>query len=156
VALLAVSASTKVLLAAGGVLVLTLVHHVYGALLYATPWRLEVAYIAVPALLALMGTYATFSLRPSTGKGRVARWLFVSLVLLVPVLLFGLIEGGYNHVVKNALYFGGASDATLLRLFPPPTAELPNDFWFEATGILQLFAGVGVGWFLVRWLREDR
>jgi hypothetical protein len=83
--------------------------------------------------------------RPDTTAGRLAQWGFWVVSVLGPVLLIGGFEGFYNHVVKNALYFGGLPEAWMRSLFPPPTYEMPNDLWFEATGILQVVpAGMAV------------
>ena len=73
---------------------------------------------------------------------------------LIPVLGIGFFEGGYNHVLKNALYFSGASPPLLARLFPPPVYELPNDGLFEATGILQFVVGLVAGYRLYGVIRR--
>ena len=86
--------------------------------------------------------------------GRISLWLFMTLTLIVPVGLIGLFEGGYNHLVKNVLFFGGASGATFERLFPPPAYEVPDNIWFEVTGILQFFVGLYAGYRLVRLWRN--
>ena len=46
---------------------------------------------------------------------------------LIPVLGIGTYEGGYNHGLKDALYFSGATAELMNRLFPAPTYEMPND-----------------------------
>lgn len=150
------NASTKTLLAAGGVLILTVIHHVYGAVIYATPWRYHVVFIAVPVLIVLVQTYGIQRMRPGTALGTASNWLFMILVLVVPVAVIGYYEGGYNHALKNALYFGGASPAMLGQLFPPPRYELPNDVWFEVTGVLQFVLGVAATGYLVRTWRDMR
>lgn len=66
-------------------------------------------------------------------------WLFILLTLLPSMCMIGIVEGLYNHALKNILFFGGASTATLQRLFPAPTYEMPNDLLFEVTGVLQGF-----------------
>src|SRR5688572_13903588 len=48
------------------------------------------------------------------------------------------LEGLYNHVIKNLVYFGGASEPLMVRLFPPPVYEMPDDVLFEITGMLQI------------------
>jgi hypothetical protein len=68
----------------------------------------------------------------------------------------GLFEGGYNHVLKDVLYFGGASPATMTRLSPPPTYEVPNHAFFESTGVLQLIGGAVTARELYRLLSERR
>src|SRR5262249_61137272 len=94
---------------------------------------------ALPILLSF--AYWVHRRRPWTPLGRVSLWLFMALTL-VGVAGIGLFEGGYNHLVKNVLFFGGASRATLDQLFPPPAYEMPNDLWFEVTGVLQFFVGL--------------
>lgn len=148
--------SRGALLASGGVLALTVIHHVYGAVVYATPWRLHVAFVAMPALLVLILAHAVLSRRPRTVAGRVSWWSFVVVVLVVPVGAIGLFEGGYNHLLKNLLFFGGVPGALLERLYPGTRYELPGDIWFEATGVLQFFVGAMAGYYLVRLWRARR
>jgi hypothetical protein len=148
--------STRTLTAAVGGLVLTVIHHLYGARLYDAPFRQHVAFGILPVLLVLILAYWVHRRRPLTSLGRVSLWVFMAVTLIVPVGMIGLFEGGYNHLVKNLLYFGGASRATLDQLFPPPAYEMPNDLWFEVTGILQFFVGLYAGYCLVRLWRESR
>jgi hypothetical protein len=136
------------------VLLLTSVHHAYGAYIYDTPWRLHVVFVSGLTAAALLGSLLAFRRRSADLSGRIAFWAFVAVVLVVPVAGIGLFEGGYNHALKNALYFSGASTAVLHRLFPPPTYELPNDAFFEFTGVLQLVLAVVTGRHLFRLVRE--
>ncbi len=147
---------TKTLMAAVGVLGLTTVHHLYGARIYDAPFRRHVASGMLPVSLALILAHEVQRRRPSTTLGRVSLRLLMAVTLVVPVGLIGLFEGGYNHLVKNVLYFAGASRALLQRLYPPPTYEMPNDLWFEATGVLQFFAGLYAGGCLARLWRETQ
>lgn len=87
---------------------------------------------------------------------RAARWLFNVVTALVPVGAIGIFEGGYNHLVKNVLFFGGVPPATFEQLFPPPVYEVPGDPWFEVTGVLQFALGLGAAVYLVRLVRESR
>jgi hypothetical protein len=68
--------------------------------------------------------------------------------------MFGLFEGLYNHVVKDVLYFGGATTGLMMRLFPPPTYEMPNDMFFELTGILQVVPAAFAAWYLHRMMNR--
>ena len=86
----------------------------------------------------------------------ISPWVFAVVVLVIPVALIGFFEGGYNHALKNALYLAGASAAVLRRLFPPPTYELPNDLFFEVTGVQQLVLAVATGYQLFLLIRERR
>ncbi|MCY1019963.1 hypothetical protein [Pyxidicoccus sp. MSG2] len=128
------------------VLLLTSVHHAYGAFIYRTPWRLHMVGVAAVTAVVLLGALAL-------SRARWAFFLFALTTLAVPVGMVGAFEGFYNHVLKNVFYFGGASVALLERLFPPPTYELPNDFFFELTGVLQVVPAVLA---LVQLLRAFR
>lgn len=119
------------------VLLLTIGHHLYGASVYQTPWRAHVAHHGAVGIIVILAAMAIAWRWPETRIGRGAFWLFTIVTLVFPVSWIGLFEGGYNHTVKNALYFGGVSRELMLTLFPPPRYELPNDFVFEVTGILQ-------------------
>jgi hypothetical protein len=119
------------------VLVLTLLHHAYGGVIYGAPFRRH-AVVAFGVFLALLVTLlAIFARRPATSLGRAAGWLAAGSAALVPVLAVGLFEGLYNHLLKNGLYFGGASGELMRALFPPPRYKFPNDFAFELSGVLQ-------------------
>ena len=84
--------------------------------------------------------------------------MLTAVVLVVPVALIGLFEGAYNHALKDAVYFAGASSTLMNRLFPPPTYELPDDVFFEATGVMQAVLGSITAWRLYRlvWSRFGR
>ena len=115
---------------------LTSIHHVYGAIIYSTPWRLHILMLSIPvtALTLLLKLYFFKK------KGKYI-WVFKSAFLfitLVPSIgMIGVYEGLYNHVLKNILFFSGASQETLQSMFPAPMYEMPNDFIFEVTGVMQ-------------------
>ena len=146
----------RVLWLALTVLLLTSVHHAYGAYIYDTPWRLHVVFVSALTAAALLGSLLVFRRKSADLSGRIAFWFFVAVVLVIPVLVIGLFEGAYNHAVKNALYFAGASTVVMHRLFPPPTYELPNDVFFEVTGVQQLVLAVATGYQLFLLVRERR
>lgn len=120
-----------------GVLLLTCVHHSYGAVIYNTPWRHHIALVAVPGIFVLVGALLMLRREQGTRVGGLALWIFVVVAALFPIGWIGLFEGGYNHVMKDALYFAGASAALMEQLFPPPLYEMPNDVFFEITGVVQ-------------------
>ncbi|MFM8551023.1 MAG: hypothetical protein ACKOCD_01720 [Nitrospiraceae bacterium] len=124
-------------LSATSVLLLTIVHHVYGAIIYNTPWRMHIAHVAVPGILVLAGALLVWKKRRGTAIGTVALWVFVAVSAVLPIGWIGLFEGGYNHVVKDALYVAGAPGPVMRRLFPPPLYEMPNNLLFELTGAAQ-------------------
>lgn len=147
--------STKALITSASVLVLTVIHHFYGAVIYDAPFRRHAAMGILPALLLLLLSYWIYLRYPVTISGRIARWIFGAVTLFISVGAIGFYEGGYNHLIKNILFFGGMSEANLLQLFPPPTYEMPNDFWFEATGILQFVIGFYAAWYFVKFWRVN-
>ena len=138
------------------VLLLTTVHHLYGAYVYGTPWRNHVAHVAGLGAAVLVGALLVFKRQGGTTVGRIALGIVMLGTLVLPVIGIGLFEGGYNHAAKLALYFAGSAPAVMQRFFPPPTYELPNDAFFEVTGVLQLVLGLITGRYLLRVLGERR
>ena len=137
------------------VLVLTSLHHVYGAVVYDTPWRAHILYAAVPAGAAIaLALYAGWS-RAGSRIGRVAAWAGILLALAFPVAAIGFYEGLFNHVVKNLADFG-LGEASARSLFPGPIYEMPDSFVFEATGILQFPLAVLAGVQALRLARSLR
>jgi len=124
------------------VYVLTIVHHVYGAIVFDTPWRYHAAFLGGAGIAATLTlTWGSTRWVPPVLR-QVATALLAALTLTLAVGLIGLFEGGYNHGVKLLLFFGGAAPDTMRRLFPPPTYEMPSDVLFEVTGVLQFVAGL--------------
>jgi hypothetical protein len=70
--------------------------------------------------------------------------------MLAAVAWLGLYEGGYNHLLKNAVFATGVRDQAFGRLFPPAVYEPPEDWVFELSGIAQLPLGLFAGWSAVR------
>jgi len=141
------------------VLLLTSVHHTYGAYAYHTPWRLDAVVLSAFAAAAIISSLIVIQRRNTDESVReIAFWVLTAVVLVVPVALIGLFEGAYNHALKDALYFAGASSTLMNRLFPPPTYELPDDVFFEATGVMQAVLGSITAWLLYRlvWSRFGR
>ena len=120
-----------------GILVfITSIHHIYGAIHYQTPWRLHTLHINIP-LLILLGILLLYSYKQLPGARKVGNFAIL-LVVITWLGWVGAFEGFYNHFIKDLLYYGGLSNSLLLTLFPSPTYEMPNDFIFEVTGLLQL------------------
>jgi len=125
-------------LSSAAVMLLTSLHHAYGAAIYRTPWRLHVVHVAVLATLFISGALIAFARDPRSKLGRASLWIAVLGIAAIPVALIGAVEGAYNHLLKNILYFAGLPLSAMARLYPPPAYELPNDFLFEASGLLQV------------------
>jgi hypothetical protein len=92
--------------------------------------------------------------RPTSAIGRAAWGAFLGVNATVFVLLFGAFEGLYNHALKDALYFGGAPLAQMRVLFPAPAYEMPNDWFFEVTGVLQMVPAAVTAYYLDRLIRR--
>ena len=127
-----------------GTMIMTLVHHVYGAIIYDEPFRLHVAVFSIPVLIVLVTTYVGYMRVPNCFFKNILFVVFVVVSVLFSVVAIGFYEGGYNHVVKNILYFGGISIDILDKIYPS-VYELPNDLFFELTGIAQFVTGLVCG-----------
>jgi hypothetical protein len=122
--------------------VLTIIHHVYGAIAFDTPWRHHAAFLGLGGIAATL-LFMWGATRWRTPMLRqLATVLLLALTLVLAVGLIGVFEGGSNHVIKLLLFFGGAAPETMQRLFPPPTYEMPRDVFFEVTGVLQFLAAL--------------
>jgi hypothetical protein len=146
---------TRVTRSALGILLLTSIHHAYGAYAYNTPWRLHVVIVSALVIAVMLPLRWAIG-RASDRLAGIAFWSFAAIVLVMPVGLIGGFEGVYNHAAKNMLYFGGASPSLMTRLFPPPTYELPNDLVFELTGTAQAIWGVIAGYQLLVLIRAHQ
>lgn len=144
----AAGAERLALLGGTAVLLLTSVHHVYGAWRYDTPERYHAVVIAGVALTLMLVLHAVSTRVGSSFAARATWWAGWSVNAVVAVLLFGVVEGLYNHVLKVALYFGGMSEERLRWLYRDPLYELPNDLIFEMTGVLQVVPAAFAAYFL--------
>jgi hypothetical protein len=135
------------------VLAMTAFHHAYGAILYDTPWRFHVAVIAPILAAAIARALYLGGSRRGTRSGLLWTRIAAGTILVFPVGLIGLVEGGYNHVIKNLVYF--LSGPQIARdLFPPPAYEMPDNFLFEITGIAQLPLALVAAYFAMIVLRR--
>ena len=110
---------------------LTSVHHVYGAIAYHTSWRLHVLLFSIPVLVVTLILNRLAAAKPW------AFWLYWIITLLAAIILIGIFEGLYNHVLKNILFFSGFPGSSMEKLYPRGTYEMPDNFFFEITGIMQ-------------------
>jgi hypothetical protein len=148
--------STRTLLASAGILVLTVFHHFYAAAIYDTPWRRHVAIIVVPVLLVMIVFYGLYRWRPLTLVGRAALWIYSLVALVFSVAWIGFFDGGYTHLAKLIIFFGGASRATFERLCPPELCGVPDDLIYEVTGVAQFLLAIYAAYCLIRLWRENR
>jgi hypothetical protein len=126
-------------------LVLTSVHHLYGARRFDTPWRAHVVHIAAWAGVLFGVCLLVARLRAHRQSGRIAMSAFFVLAVAICVLWLGLYEGGYNHGMKNLAYAAQLPASAFNVLFPPSLYEPPGDWFFELSGVLQLPLGLFAG-----------
>ncbi|MBI3402271.1 MAG: FtsX-like permease family protein [Acidobacteria bacterium] len=147
-----VRAAKALVIAVAAETAVTIGHFAYGAHIYNDPGRLHVVEPALVFFVVAAAVTALFVWRP--GKLVLA---VLGLVVTAPYLaLFGLFHGAYSHLLKDALFLAGAPDETLEWLFMSPDYVRPDDFVFEASGILGLVAAAVVGYWLLRIFRDWR
>ena len=135
------------------VIAVTTVHHVWGAILYDTPWRLHIVFIGVPIALLFSLFLWLAAGRHGTKSGWLLAVLGATLIVVFCTLMLGVYEGGYNHLLKNIIYF---THGPVAWMFPDGVTGIPDDFVFEATGVAHVPAGIlaAVGsWRMIRWAR---
>lgn len=118
--------------------ILTSVHHVYGAIHYQTPWRLHSLHLNIPIFLIAIVLGYLIERKSSTHLGRYSLYALLAIISIVWILWVGVYEGFYNHLVKDILFFSPLPLKQFNILFPPSIYENPNDVFFEITGTLQL------------------
>ncbi len=131
------------------VYLITSLHHVYGAWLYDTPWRMHIAYQGFTWLLlsfTIMFIYINW-------RKRFLIWGYIIIAGFFFVGAIGFFEGGYNHILKNLLYFGGMSVEALHKMYPPPKYLLPNDWSFEVSGVLTFFVSLWCLKTMITWVK---
>jgi peroxiredoxin len=139
--------------AALAVLALTTIHHAYGAFAFGTPWRLHILVLVVPVTIGIAVTLRYSAVTSGHRAGQRSALFAAVLILLFPVGAIGLYEGGYNHVLKNLIYFIGG-EAQARALFPPPLYEMPRDIFFEVTGVAQFPLSIVTAVFTLRLFRR--
>ena len=143
----------KLSLYSHALMILTSIHHIYGAIIYQTTWRFHTLFISVPAII-FIALLSPFLLNRPSLKRSLLFWIYCLIIVLVSIGLIGCYEGIYNHLVKDLLFYSGVDRAILLQLFPPPTYEMPNDFFFEFTGVLQAILAVILIIYFIRLMKS--
>ena len=146
----------RVLASSVAVFTLTSIHHSYGAYVYDTPWRLHAVMVSGAVTLLMAGLLKVSQFSGAPRRANAATYAFVVVGLLVMFVGFGMFEGGYNHLVKDILYFSNVSPELMRQLYPAGRYELPNDSFFEITGVLQILPGAFTGSYLLLLLARVR
>jgi len=119
------------------------VHHWYGAIAYDTPWRAGVTYWIAGSVLVVYSLLFVYWKNLDNVVGKISIWLFLFSAVIFQAG-FVIFECVYSHVLKNILFFSGAPESVLAKLYPSPTYHLPDNLFFEITGNLQLIGFVAV------------
>jgi hypothetical protein len=127
------------------------VHHVYGAIVFETPWRLHIVFIALPVGVLFTGLFVSAYRRRGTAAGRWLKWAGAGVILVFCVALIGIYEGGYNHLLANIVFLTHGPDTTA-AIYDMAVHEMPTEPVFETTGIAQFVAGIGAAWTTFRLL----
>lgn len=125
---------------------ITIGHFVYGARLYDDPSREHVVLPAIVLLAAALALGGLYHWRPT----RLNRALLAAEIAVAYLLLFGTYHGAFGHGIKDLLFFGGMSGDELARLFDSPDFVVPDDVFFEASGLATFLAALIVAFFLKR------
>jgi hypothetical protein len=133
------------------VLVLTVIHHAYGAFIFQQPLMLHITLIAIPvgALIFTLGAFARRAASRRTAS--VASATALILMIGVSIVAFGFYEGGYNHLLPNIQYALGITPTVRAGLYEPP-----DDFIFQGTGIIQFFQSLVALYFTVGMFKSAR
>jgi len=121
------------------------IHHWYGAIIYNTPWRAGVTYWIAGSVVIVYSLLYVYWKNLGNVVGTISIWFFLISAVIFQAG-FIIFECVYSHVLKNILFFGGMSESILERLYPSPAYHLPDNLFFEFTGLLQLVGFVAV-WF---------
>jgi len=90
----------------------TSIHHIYGGAVYATSWRIIMPILFfIPMLVLTLALQYQASIRTS----RTLLITYTLLCVIVWVIGIGVFEGGYNHVLKNVLYYSRASKELMVK-----------------------------------------
>ena len=123
-------------------------HHWYGAAVYATPWRSGISYWIVGSVLIIYSLLFIHWKCIDKVIGKIALWIFFFGAVVFQTG-FTLFECVYSHVLKNLFFFTGVPLSILERLYPEPAYHLPDNLFFEITGLLQL-VGLLAAWYAYR------
>ena len=126
----------KVSLYSNALMTVTSIHHVYGAVVYHTPWRLHILMVSIPVIIFTL-VVSNFLIRREFPGKHLLLLFYWFITLIFSIILIGGYEGVYNHALKNVFFFLGASESILARMFPPSMYVMPNNFLFELTGVMQ-------------------
>lgn len=134
---------------------LTMIHHIYGGILYSTPWRII---MVCGYFFPMLGLSLFLQYKIIEQNKKWVKRIFVIQVFVVWTYLICIQEGGYNHLVKVMVHYMGISEEIVSKMFPSTLGdtaffEKPNDFIFESTGIVQVPFAFIITYYKIRFLK---
>lgn len=144
--------SKQVLIYSSATMIMTIIHHFYGAYIYKDDFRLHVAIIAIPLIILYLVSYFAFRLSQNKFRKRIFNSILIYSSLVFSCMAIGIYEGGYNHLVKNILYFSG-SPISFLNSIYTSNYQLPDDLFFEVTGLMQFVLGLTCGIIIIKFFK---
>lgn len=133
--------------------VLTSIHHGYGAITYGTPWRWNLLKESIPVICFLLVSAYFIKRKYHFSFKSFWNWLFL-LTLIFPVIFqIGAFEVVYCQGFKNALPYLEVSSSRLLEMFPPPMFSQKNDLVFEIIGLQQIIVLFFILKFFLQYLK---
>ncbi len=145
---------TRISMYSNALMLLTSVHHVYGAVRYQTPWRMHVLLLSIPVLIVTIILGRMIKRKGLSLKNAWSR-IYCFIIFLVAIGMIGAYEGLYNHLLKNILYFCGLPATAMSMLFPASMYEMPDDLFFELTGVLQGIIVIPLAVYFSRMIRQQ-
>src|SRR4030095_8285559 len=94
-------------------MVLTSIHHIYGAIIYNTTWRLHAIVLSI-LVLAITIVLGRWLAGRNFSNKNFFFWLYWVVILVASVLGIGAFEGVYNHLLKDVLFYSGVNPEVLL------------------------------------------
>lgn len=127
-------------------MIMTMLHHAYGAVVFDTPWRMHVVPIALIAAILLLAL--------GRARSAVPRFLLITVTAVAAIGWIGLFEGMYNHALRLSVFALAGNGAFYRALFGGGAYQAPSDVLFELTGLLQILPAAWAAALLHAGLRE--
>jgi hypothetical protein len=119
-------------------MILTAIHHYYASILYQSPWRLHVVQVSIIVIIYTLVALVVLRKWQNTVFAKIVSSIFFVVTGVVSVAWIGIFEGGYNHVIKDIVFFIGVPESVTSTMFPPSIYHAPHDVFYEVTGVIQL------------------
>ncbi|HKZ36313.1 MAG TPA: hypothetical protein VJ184_01590 [Chryseolinea sp.] len=83
-------------------MITTTIHHIYGSVIYNTPWRLHVLLLSIPVVVITVLLTRFLAKREHQDK-KILFVIYWLIILVASIGLIGVFEGIYNHAIKRSV-----------------------------------------------------